>query len=349
MEGKLFTDTTRGTPQGGIVSPLLANIYLNELDRYMDSNYNGRKNRIRRRSKGMANFVHIRYADDFIVMCNGKHSEALAMKEELSQFLRTELKLTLSEEKTKVTHVNDGYRFLGFEIQRCKGTKGIMTTKTLMPKEAKESFKEKISIATDKTSHNASLKTKLMALNSIIRGWCNYYRYTSKANAEFRKLEYFVFWKVDHWIGRKYKMNMPDVMRKYYANSTFYIENLRLVQASSIKAKRYPGLFVIPNPYLKEEMVREEHTVNLRSWTGNENRPGVEDNRSWILERDNHTCQKCGRDRLDLSICHIDHIKPVRRFKNVIEASRLDNLQTLCISCHRQKTKFELQRENLVR
>lgn len=350
MEGKLFKDTTEGTPQGGISSPLLANIYLNELDRYMDSHYNGRKNRRSRRQRGMSNYVHIRYADDFIVMCNGKHSEALAMKEELSQFLHSKLKLTLSDEKTRVTHVNDGYKFLGFEIVRCVGTKGTKTTKILIPKSAKESFKKKIAMATDKRSHNSSLKTKIMALNSIIRGWCNHYRYTSNANTDFRKLEHYVFWKVAHWVGRKYKMNMPDVLKKYYAKSTFHIEKLQLVQASSIKARRYPGLFVIPNPYLKnEEIVREDVTTGFRFWTGNESRPGVEDNRSWILMRDNYTCQKCGHGALDFSNCNIDHIKPVRKFRNALEANHIENLQTLCIPCHRQKTKSELQGENLVR
>jgi len=97
----------------------------------------------RRRLQGQANFIHIRYADDFIVMRNGTRAQAEAMKEELSQFLASELKLKLAKEKTKITHINDGFTFLGFEIKRCLGYKG-MTTKILIPEKAVKGVVEKI-------------------------------------------------------------------------------------------------------------------------------------------------------------------------------------------------------------
>src|SRR5262249_47945275 len=110
-----FAETLTGTPQGGIVSPLLANIYLHELDRYMESNYLNLGNyaRERRRKQGKSNFLYVRYADDFVVFCNGSKAQALAMKEELKGVL-SNMGLTLSEEKTKVTHVTEGFDFLGY-------------------------------------------------------------------------------------------------------------------------------------------------------------------------------------------------------------------------------------------
>jgi RNA-directed DNA polymerase len=110
MEKALFAATQEGTPQGGVVSPLLANVYLHELDRYLErrTSWSPAVRRQRRR-EGRANFVHIRYADDFVVMCNGTRAEAEAMKRDLQEFLSSELKLTLSEEKTQITHVNDGF------------------------------------------------------------------------------------------------------------------------------------------------------------------------------------------------------------------------------------------------
>src|SRR4029450_95202 len=99
--------------QGGIVSPLLANIYLHELDRYM-ARYTAlpTREKSRRRRHRQANYTYVRYADDFVVLSNGTKAEAQALKEELHTFLQRRLKLHLSGEKTKVTHLNDGVVFL---------------------------------------------------------------------------------------------------------------------------------------------------------------------------------------------------------------------------------------------
>jgi RNA-directed DNA polymerase len=106
MERKLFKDTNLGTPQGGIISPLLANVYLHELDTYMER-YTAlpSKEKTVRRSQGLANFVYVRYADDFVVLCNGTRVQAEQIRDELQQFLAESLHLTLSMEKTKVTHL----------------------------------------------------------------------------------------------------------------------------------------------------------------------------------------------------------------------------------------------------
>ena len=119
MEGELFAQTDKGVPQGGVVSPLLANVYLNEFDRWAEARWHQRtaNERQRRRRAGLGNFVMVRYADDFVVVTNGRKHEAVQTKQEISQFLYEELHLELSDSKTKITHVNDGFEFLGFHIQ----------------------------------------------------------------------------------------------------------------------------------------------------------------------------------------------------------------------------------------
>src|SRR5262249_2954361 len=95
-------DTKLGTPQGGIVSPLLANVYLHELDKHMkryDLSHDERNGRWKR---GLANFAYARYADDFVILCNGTKEQALVMRQEVHDFLRDALRLTLSMEKTKL-------------------------------------------------------------------------------------------------------------------------------------------------------------------------------------------------------------------------------------------------------
>lgn len=96
MEKRTFRDTILGTPQGGIVSPLLANIYLHELDRYMER-YTAlpQREKTKRRQQNEANFIYVRYADDFVVLCNGRKAQAEALREKVYQFLKANLRLVL--------------------------------------------------------------------------------------------------------------------------------------------------------------------------------------------------------------------------------------------------------------
>src|SRR5919109_954943 len=153
MEKRTFRDTTLGTPQGGIVSPLLANIYLQELDKYMER-YTAlpQREKTKRRQQRKANFVYVRYADDFVVLCNGTKGQAESLREELHAFLKTTLRLELSRERTRITHLNDGFKFLGFWIRRDKGHDG-MKTKVIIPKEAMDKINLKIDLSLAPSSH----------------------------------------------------------------------------------------------------------------------------------------------------------------------------------------------------
>jgi RNA-directed DNA polymerase len=109
IEGQLFAKTEQGVPQGGIISPLFANVYLHELDRWAEEKWDlPRSAKFMRRAAGHGNYKLVRYADDFVVVSNGNLAEVKAVKEELKDFLSTSLHLELSEEKTKITHINDG-------------------------------------------------------------------------------------------------------------------------------------------------------------------------------------------------------------------------------------------------
>jgi group II intron reverse transcriptase/maturase len=340
MEGKLFTDTRLGTPQGGIVSPLLANIYLNEMDKYMERHTNFSKHEKRkRRLQGQANFIHIRYADDFIVMCNGTRAQAEAMKEELSQFLSTELKLKLSKEKTKITHINDGFTFLGFEIKRCPGYKG-MTTKILIPEKAVNSVIEKIKHATSPETHRDSTNSKILALNSIIAGWCRYYQHTSKANATFRIVGKTVYRRMAHWLGRKFRMSIPQAIRRYGKYNTFATAQYRLGIPQEFHTKIYRAPITKPNPYTTQEAsITREELPQEAYWSGYEDKPGMTDLRPLVLERD-------GYIPVTAETAEVDHIKPFRRFKRPVDANRLENLWTLCLKCHQEKTERDRQMES---
>ncbi|PYS78117.1 MAG: hypothetical protein DMF66_07505 [Acidobacteria bacterium] len=119
------------------------------------------------------------------------------MKEELFSFLGT-LRLRLSKEKTAVTHVNDGFKFLGFWIRRSLTSKGRKSAKVLIPEEAKRKMLERIQHCTKPSTHQESVDTKILSLNRIIGGWCRYYQYTGKASSDFHKMRNKVYWYMAH-------------------------------------------------------------------------------------------------------------------------------------------------------
>jgi hypothetical protein len=341
MENKLFQDTKCGVPQGGIVSPLLANVYLHELDKYMEKYMNlTTSQKWWRRKKGLANYIYTRYADDFIVLCNGTKKQTEEMKQELYEFLKKELKIELSTEKTKITHLNDGFSFLGFLIRRCRTQKGIKTRITI-PQEALLNIRDKIKRATNPSTHGDSIYTKILALNRIIGGWCRYYQYTSKANKQFSELNHFLFWRMAHWLGRKFKLSMPQVMKQFMRNNTFMTEDYRLSLPSDYKTRRYTQKPFKPNPYAKMEYEIERKYDKYPEelvWTGIESRPSWADLRLTTIKRDEYTCQTCGK-AVTIKTAQVDHIKGYKYFQLPVNANRMANLQTLCISCHKAKTK----------
>ena len=340
-----FAETLTGTPQGGIVSPLFANIYLHALDTYMESNYLnlGDYARARRRKQGKSNYLYVRYADDFVVLCNGSKAEALAMKEELKGVL-SNMGLTLSEEKTKVAHITEGFDFLGYRIIRSMGTSGKMVPKVLIPHKAIKQFQYKVRGMLGPRTTNEAFSAKILALNRLIRGWCEYYRSTSSPQWGFREVERKLIWDMAHWLGKKYKVKIPIVLRKYMKGKpkTFGTKTTTLVLPTTYKAKRYMAK-TWHNPYTEKEAIIREKIIAFESlWLGNEDRDGYIDLREEVILLKGTTCYMCGTV-LHPSEVEIDHDTPRKRFKDKTEADRMKHLQPLCTSCHRAKTKTDLK------
>ena len=350
MYRKEFKETLTGTPQGGIVSPLLANIYLHQLDEYMESNYLhfSREQRSSRRRKGKGNALYVRYADDFVVLHNGTKAEAQSIKEEIGGFLNN-IGLTLSEDKTKITHITEGFQFLGCWIERSIGTRGVMVPKVLIPKSAIKRYLFKVREITAPNTHRESVAAKISALNRLTRGWCQYYSITSSTSQVFNKLNHELFWEMAHWLGRKYVLEMPAVMRKFRRQNTLGTKATTLFMPDKIKTRKRL-VRAWHNPYTEQEKVKEEKERIKREslfaydqiWNGKEDRQGAMDLREETLLRDGPICAKCGRT-FHFSEMQVDHIKARNRFKNPTDADHLDNMQVLCTKCHRAKTKVDLK------
>ena len=166
-----------GICQGGVLSPLTANVYLHELDKWWSENYDPDQNtKNARRKAGLGNFILVRFADDLIVLSNGTKQATEAMKAEIAEFLRDELKLELSQEKTGITHATEGFDFLGFHIRKYKSCNGVIIKPT---KSNIQSVKDKISRLLDRRKHENSVVNTIYALSPVVRGWANYYRFVN--------------------------------------------------------------------------------------------------------------------------------------------------------------------------
>ena len=164
MENGVFKPTSIGTPQGGVISPLLANIVLNQLDWRLEK----------------AGYRFVRYADDFVVACKNRKQAEAAL--DLVEEIMTDLGLALSPEKTKIASYGKGYEFLGFRLSS--------RSRTMRPKSL-EKFKTKIRELT-RRCHNLDARA-IEKLNQVIRGTANYFATNFSTCIK-------LFQKLDKWI-----------------------------------------------------------------------------------------------------------------------------------------------------
>jgi RNA-directed DNA polymerase len=210
-------DSITGTPQGGIASPLLANIALSALDEHFSAKWDEHGDssaRYRHRKRGGATHRIIRYADDFVIMVHGSQADADALWAEVAEVLAP-LGLRLSEAKSRVCHLDEGLDFLGFHIQR-RRKRG--TTKhyvyTYPSKKALLSMMAKVRALTNR-SRFKTLADLLRQLNWTLRGWCNYFRHGVSART-FSYLDLFAWRRVTRWLRKRHKgINWKTLYRRF--------------------------------------------------------------------------------------------------------------------------------------
>ncbi|HLI43491.1 MAG TPA: group II intron reverse transcriptase/maturase [Acidimicrobiales bacterium] len=216
-EDQVMRDTVTGTPQGGILSPLLANIALSVLDEHFMGqwkSFGGTYGRSRRRAKGLANYRLVRYADDFVVLLTGTREHVEALRDEVQGVISL-MGLRLSEEKTLVTHIDEGFDFLGFHIQR-KRQEGSMrrTIYTYPSKTALAAVKAKVRALTQGNT-NQSLANLLSRVNPVLRGWTNYFRHGVSART-FSYLNAFSWRRVVNWLRHKHPRASWSWLRRHH-------------------------------------------------------------------------------------------------------------------------------------
>lgn len=364
MEDGAWHITDEGTPQGGIISPLLASIYLNELDQFIAEKWDrlteSERNRRKARKTGFPCYI-VRYADDFVVTVQGTKEQAEQLKAEIARFLWDELHLELSDEKTLITPVEKGCDFLGFHIQRHRNTSLITPSRKAMKR-----FRKQVSSRIWEGFDHGD-QAGIAHLNRYLIGWGMYYRRVS-SKRDFGKADHYVWervWNITyrlrgerkglrkhyqkHYISYRYDAQAKNRWRKGGHYGSWLDEKhtrAMIVLRLSFIPIRYVELHPQLNPYVPEERARLDARKTLcgllAEYQLNEPKVNRQYGPEWgiirqiMLQDAGFRCQNCGRPiRGREAHVHHEAVK-LKEAKSRAKAHKLDGLKALCPKCHAQ-------------
>ncbi len=342
LESKIYHngevyDAETGTPQGGVISPLLANVALTSLDNYCD--------KMHRNSNPI-----IRYADDFIIVVKSE-KQGKEVKQEVADFLQKHIGLTLSEEKTQITHIRKGFNFLGFNVRKYQ-THNTKTGEKFLIKPEKERVKSALREWGKLIKRHIHIKprTLIQLLKPKMIGWAMYYRF-SVSKQTFNKIDHEIWRKLRRWAKRRHP-NKP----KYWLIGRYFDYprgNLRQIFTDKETGETMPQLAEIPiKRFIKVEAgkrVYDSDPDTIRYWEQREYTNafgqiwGVKINRLFSHQRG--LCYHCKTpikpDEIKNERIHIHHIIP----KAIGGTDAYSNLRVVHEDCHKDIHHKELSKQ----
>ena len=327
--GQLF-DTEAGTPQGGIISPTLANMTLDGMEDALKKRFG-----VKNSSEANRNKVNlIRYADDFVI--TGTTKEVLEEAKELMVEFLKDRGLTLSEEKTKIVHIEEGFDFLGWNVRKYDGKLLIKPAKKNV-----QTFLRKVRgiIKESKTVKQENLVRKL---NPVIRGWANYHQ-NQVAKEIFSKVDHVIWKQLWQWACRRHpnksaawvrsKYFMRDGLRNWVFGTTAEDDKgekkvVKLVIASDTPIKRHVKIKGAANPYDPEFETYFEERLGLTMKESFKGRNRL----LYLWYAQDGLCPNCGEKITKDTGWNIHHILP----KAQGGEDKMTNLEILHPNCHRQ-------------
>lgn len=332
FEGKHLFETDEGTPQGGIISPTLANLTLNGLENYLKENFppgkiqkyypSGYKNGFKRIETGI-NIV--RYADDFII--TGKSKRQLErVKQSISEFLKPR-GLKLNEDKTRITHISEGFNFLGWTFRKYPNNKLLCK----ISKSSIHKHKKELKFNIKSTSKPEIL---IPLLNSKIRGWMNYHQCTNGLWKVWSHMNKYAYERLMKWCRRRHPKKTKKWLYKNYwksinnsktfhyikSNEKEYILKHYDLQQKKIRARLsvYTNVFDLKN----KELVRTK-VLNKRQT--------LSSIKEKLWRKQKSICPSCNRYLIPTeNILDIHHIIP----KKDGGSNKISNLVLLHEHCH---------------
>ena len=250
-QGTLFP-TESGSPQGGAISSIYANMTLDGLEKVIQQKYHtNSKGNIENHYRAKTKVNLVRYADDFIITANSKEI-AEELKTLVSEFLQSR-GLELSVEKTSITHIDQGFDFLGWTFRKFKGK--------LIVKPSKASIKSIMSKCSDiilKEGKASTQKDLIRRLNQVIRGWTNYHNHVVASKA-FSCINNTLYYLLQQWAKHRHpNKNGWWRINKYWHERNgqrwvFSTEENQLINLKYIKIIRHTNLQISKTPFLDKE------------------------------------------------------------------------------------------------
>jgi RNA-directed DNA polymerase len=329
VEDGVYHDTSMGTPQGGVISPLLLNIALHGMEAALGVRYN-RQGVIEGRR------AVVRYADDFVVFCESQE-DALRVKDKLLPPWLAERGLALSGEKTKIVHLTEGFDFLGFTVRHYQAPWTTRTGWKLLIKPSKKAVvaKRQELRETWLALRGQGVVAVLRNLNPIIMGWAAYYR-TKVASKTFHKMDHWMHLRAVryskhmhpnkswHWRVKRYwgKLNKErnDTWVFGDKHSGHYLQKFswfKIVRHEMVRGKASPD-----DPSLREYWWKRKK-VNIRHLSDGDFR---------LAEAQDFRCLLCGMDLINGEELHRHHRIP----RSAGGSEAYSNRELVHLYCHQQ-------------
>lgn len=344
MEEGVFHDTDTGTPQGGIISPLLANIALHGMEEALTVYRPSEKTskliiseegvKYNNRGESMGNIQVVRYADDFVLFCTTKEAAEKA-RQTIAKWLE-ERGLTLSTEKTKVAHLSEGFNFLGFNIRHYK----VNNTKTgwkLLIKPSREKLQEiRDELKFRWLKHRGNnVKTLVGNLNPYIRGIANYLKPMVSSKA-FRTLDQYNFQRQKRYIRRMHpKKSINWIKKRYWGKLNLDREDRWVFgdKASGRHLLKFRWFNIERHTLIKGDSSPDDPT--LKKYWENRNKEkakGLIPSYQKVAKNQNFTCPKCGQSLFNDEELQLHHRKP----RSEGGKDNYANLELVHFLCHQQ-------------
>lgn len=358
MDGNKLFPTNEGTPQGGVISPLLANIALHGMEEHIKSlakqfnmtNVYGNQQSVTSKRKSVS---VIRYADDFVIF--HKDIEVVKLcKAEIENWL-ADMGLELKPSKTRLTHTlnkynneQPGFDFLGFHVkqfptgkhssgrERYHGLLGFKTHITPSKKSRKAHYRKIANIF--EASYGLRQETLIRRLNPVISGWSNYFS-ISRGKTYFSKLDFQMFWKCMRWGKHRHgKKTGRWIVGKYFhaiGNSKWNFSAFKDGKPIAI-LRKHSATKVIR--HVKVKGCSSPYDGNFVYWTTRMGRhPELSCRIARLLKQQKGKCTHCGLYFKNEDVWEVDHIVP----RSLDGKNDTSNLQLIHRHCHHQKTALD--------
>jgi RNA-directed DNA polymerase len=240
-------ESSTGTPQGGILSPLLANIALSVLDEHVAAQWGNQTERAKKKRHGQANYRIVRYADDFVILVAGNRAHVEQIREDISDVL-SGIGLRLSSAKTSIVHIDEGFNFLGFRIQRRRKRGTDKRFVYTIPSAGNvRAARRKIKALTSTIRH-PNLVVLMQRMNRFIRGWSAYFQYGVSSQI-FDKINKYVWQRITLWIRKEHHLSWKVLWRRYTSSGHLAVGKITQAKATVADTRyRYRGN-KIPTPW----------------------------------------------------------------------------------------------------